>query len=409
MDDDEHEHVQLTLTEEEQSHVRSAAHPPIPRTSTPTRGVAPEDRLLGRMIPENVDTLSASRAMSTCRRRDPLKLLYLRERENIETVRLLMRGMPIPCTYGFPGTDGTIFSNYTQFIKQFHPLISVWTAHPLHPFSRKERAVVFVCTVAFNMLWSTYLALQRNKVVGVAQDFYSTAALRFLTTKHACIVVYAVFIRQLVICPCPYNALLDELYDARSDRDIEALKEAADRLIRIKVTGDRVIVGLLMLHVAGIVGVIVWLASWTVNSDAGRREEHLNTPGSALVSISLSEVYNFFVWFVKFLPLFLLLYPIHRDAWFTNGKLQEYVLCQRHCAQYLRNQNYRDKRYPRCVEPVGEPAQSATLTHVLRDITQSYRSHLGFHLSSFRPTSELELRKLAPGKKSTDICLKTVR
>eukprot|EP00633_Aureoumbra_lagunensis_P009677 CAMPEP_0197315170 /NCGR_PEP_ID=MMETSP0891-20130614/37049_1 /TAXON_ID=44058 ORGANISM="Aureoumbra lagunensis, Strain CCMP1510" /NCGR_SAMPLE_ID=MMETSP0891 /ASSEMBLY_ACC=CAM_ASM_000534 /LENGTH=96 /DNA_ID=CAMNT_0042803991 /DNA_START=14 /DNA_END=301 /DNA_ORIENTATION=+ len=38
-----------------------------------------------------------------------LAVLFLVNPGNRETIRLLMRGMPIPATFGFPNTDGTVW------------------------------------------------------------------------------------------------------------------------------------------------------------------------------------------------------------------------------------------------------------------------------------------------------------
>ena len=83
-----------------------------------------------------------------------LDFFFLREPGDRETVTLLMRGMPIPATYGFPDTDGTMKANAFEFVKQFHPSISICYVHPLHPFTARERFIVYMCTVAFNFVWT---------------------------------------------------------------------------------------------------------------------------------------------------------------------------------------------------------------------------------------------------------------
>ena len=76
--------------------------------------------------------------------------MFLLGKGDRETVRLLMRGMPVPVTYGFPNTSGGWCGNFAGSSANFHPLLSVWMVHPLCPFSGRERFVVFVCSVAFN-------------------------------------------------------------------------------------------------------------------------------------------------------------------------------------------------------------------------------------------------------------------
>ena len=60
-------------------------------------------------------------------------------------VTFLRRGMPVPVTFGFPDTDGTAWGNYKAYVELFHPLISIRQVHPLCPFSKRERLVVWLC------------------------------------------------------------------------------------------------------------------------------------------------------------------------------------------------------------------------------------------------------------------------
>ena len=43
-------------------------------------------------------------------------------------------------------------ANAFEFVKQFHPSISICYVHPLHPFTARERFIVYMCTVAFNFV-----------------------------------------------------------------------------------------------------------------------------------------------------------------------------------------------------------------------------------------------------------------
>ena len=53
-----------------------------------------------------------------------------------------MRGMPVPATFGYPGTDGSWLANYVGYLSNINPVVSPLLAHPMHPFSRVERAVI---------------------------------------------------------------------------------------------------------------------------------------------------------------------------------------------------------------------------------------------------------------------------
>jgi len=90
---------------------------------------------------------------------------YMWEPGDRATVALLMRGMPLPVTFGFPGTDGGVWSNLREFVGLFHPFVSIFRVHPLCPFSAKERLVVFFCSVAFNFLWTAFTEHHRAALV----------------------------------------------------------------------------------------------------------------------------------------------------------------------------------------------------------------------------------------------------
>mmetsp|Transcript_24479 Transcript_24479/g.35995 ORF Transcript_24479/g.35995 Transcript_24479/m.35995 type:complete len:428 (-) Transcript_24479:225-1508(-) len=51
--------------------------------------------------------------------------------------------------FGYPGTDGSVSSNYFQFIRNRHPLLGLFAHHRLHPFKTKLRVIVFLCTLSF--------------------------------------------------------------------------------------------------------------------------------------------------------------------------------------------------------------------------------------------------------------------
>jgi hypothetical protein len=54
--------------------------------------------------------------------------------------------------YGYPQTDGGSLSNLLAMVKQEHQFISMFYAHPKHPFTKKERMVVNFCSFALAFL-----------------------------------------------------------------------------------------------------------------------------------------------------------------------------------------------------------------------------------------------------------------
>jgi hypothetical protein len=64
--------------------------------------------------------------------------------------------------YGYPGTDGTFFDNYVNFVFDQHPLIGLVCHHKLHPFQTKHRIAIFLCLLGFSFAIS----------VALLNDFY---------------------------------------------------------------------------------------------------------------------------------------------------------------------------------------------------------------------------------------------
>ena len=65
--------------------------------------------------------------------------------------------------YGLPGTSGTFFSNYFVWMKQEHPLISMWFSHKKHPFTGRERMCVMWCSFAFAFLFTAVFNSMENQ------------------------------------------------------------------------------------------------------------------------------------------------------------------------------------------------------------------------------------------------------
>mgnify|MGYP001162823070 CR=1 FL=1 len=282
-----------------------------------------------------------------------LDSMFLLEKGDRETVRLLMRGMPLPVTYGFPHTDGGLFTNFDGFMRNFHPLLSVWMVHPLCPFSGRERFVVFVCSVAFNFLWTACTTYNERRVERNVADLLQCQGACFwwvyFIVKHTVTVVDAVLIRQLVICPCLYRPVIELACEEQGwgHETTQELFLRAKKLRHWKVRGDKVILALLLTHLTVIALMIFIITSqnWRHLDDYHRLDEIF------LERIVGSELVNFLIWFPKFLPLFLLLFPVHRAMWFTGGSEGDYLRCKRSPFSYLSSENYLDPAFPRCVLP----------------------------------------------------------
>lgn len=59
--------------------------------------------------------------------------------------------------FGYPGTTGTLFSNYKHFVMNNHPLLSMLLLHPKNVYSRKQRLIVYLNALFFALFVSFVL------------------------------------------------------------------------------------------------------------------------------------------------------------------------------------------------------------------------------------------------------------
>lgn len=106
--------------------------------------------------------------------------------------KMLARGR----SYGLPDTDGTFWSVFKREVMQEHSVVSIWSAHDLHPFSRNERIMYM-----FNALvWVFFLAVI-TAGAGEAAQVLITLSL---------VVPYKLFARYLLECSCIYTGSYNE-------------------------------------------------------------------------------------------------------------------------------------------------------------------------------------------------------
>lgn len=257
---------------------------------------------------------------------------------NNATQRLLLKGMPIPTTFGFPDTNGTFLSNLDEFVCQFHPLVSICWVHPLHPFSAKDRLFVYLCTIVFNAIYEITASDWEESLTQEDRTQMNGTALAYFAAKYVWTILYAVLIRQLVILPCVYESTLLEALQMQADEEDnnERVRAAVTKLVRLKIIVDHIIVCLFLAHATTLVVVIIVFGKGFYGT---------------LQGVVASEIINYFFWYVKFFPLFVALYPIHRAAWYQGGTLLDYLLCRVSWCSYRDSPNYLDPSFPRCAKP----------------------------------------------------------
>jgi hypothetical protein len=186
-------------------------------------------------------------------------------------------------SFGYPGTNGTLLSNYLAYCLNRHPLISILTAHPLHPFTRPERLVVLTCSFCWAFL---------VKAVMHAEPLIDTPWYVFYTVVALLVLPYEVLIRSAVVCSClQYDDSL----------------EGHARKRRWLLCGRCVLAVLTLINLA-------WL-SWgvwtTVSVERVKPYSLLRQSWSTI----LAKLWVFVLWFPTWLPVFLCFYNQHKTRW----------------------------------------------------------------------------------------------
>ena len=106
-------------------------------------------------------------------------------------------------------------------------------------------------------------------------------------------------------------------------------------------------------------------------------------------NILFSELGNFFLWFVKFAPIYAVGFPLHRAQWFQGGTAGDYLLGRLSLWAYVDAPSHKRATYPRCVAPETSSVKAARLATTVRDVARGRAgAAAGFSLSTFRRRSE---------------------
>eukprot|EP01032_Pedospumella_encystans_P027542 gene27542-31129_t len=74
-----------------------------------------------------------------------------------ENENKLIRFLISERVYGYPRTYGGRCSNYYYYVLYNHPILSIFCTHKLHPFSKKHRFIVFLCSLSFAVCFAFIL------------------------------------------------------------------------------------------------------------------------------------------------------------------------------------------------------------------------------------------------------------
>jgi hypothetical protein len=104
-------------------------------------------------------------------------------------------------TYGLPGTDGTFMDCLKHHILNEHTVLGIFYAHPLHPFSRKERGIFWFNAAAWVIFISAFTTgLSQGASIGITLGL---------------VVPYKIFVRTIMECKCLYV----DAFDPASEKD----------------------------------------------------------------------------------------------------------------------------------------------------------------------------------------------
>lgn len=203
--------------------------------------------------------------------------------EDVQRDRELMFLLLENRSFGYPGTDGTLLSNYVAYCLNRHPLLSIVTAHPLHPFTRAERLVVLTCSFC----WAFLVKAMMHREPLISQPWYF-----FYTILALLVLPYEYLIRAFAVCSCFQ-------YDH---------SEVGHRRRRAWLCCGRFVLALLTLFNIAFLSYGVWV---TVSVQRVRPYSLLRQSWSTIVLKS----WTLLVWFPTWLPVFLAFYNHHKQAW----------------------------------------------------------------------------------------------
>ena len=126
--------------------------------------------------------------------------------------------------YGYPGTNGSWFSNFVDFAKGEHSFLGIFFAHPRHPFSKTER--FFFMFSAMSMLFML------QAIFYTAREDDPDPSTGYVEGFIVCMICvpYKKIMRFIMECPCFYSGKYDHTdFESKQDEkfDINDAQEIA--------------------------------------------------------------------------------------------------------------------------------------------------------------------------------------
>lgn len=113
-------------------------------------------------------------------------------------------------SYGYPNSNGTFWSNWYHYMMNRHPLISIFRAHKLHPFTKGERLLCLFCSTCWSFFTATTMRFVYSEFCGgpmLSECSYVQLILPALVLALL-VIPFEIIIRVIVICPCCRESVL---------------------------------------------------------------------------------------------------------------------------------------------------------------------------------------------------------
>lgn len=103
--------------------------------------------------------------------------------------------------YGLPGTDGSRWSNYKEYVKNHHPWISVMLSDPRNPFKKRRRFTLLLMKIGIIFFLGAFVSSSASKGTFI---YVNSGGTMFQSTIliTICSLLGGTFTEYMARCPC---------------------------------------------------------------------------------------------------------------------------------------------------------------------------------------------------------------
>ena len=222
--------------------------------------------------------------------------------------RVLARLLLENRSFGYPGTDGRIFSNYIAYLLNRHPVLSIFTCHPHHPFTSTERVVVLWCSIFWAFFTNTIMEFYTR---GQNPSNGTGSYLAYITILALLVIPYEILIRVVIICPCCLHSELEAT-------EVEEASKKHKTRSALKNWGRILLATLVIMSVIWFtVGMLTAIGLHKTGFDGKRQkgDDVYSLDEAALLLLMVKAWQLGPMWCLQWTPVFLLWYNRDKSAW----------------------------------------------------------------------------------------------